>query len=103
MQESHDSNDSESVMHEITRSRVQAPAADAVDSPASLPNAASALRTAPSLVANASTVLREGTRMSSAYHIVLLPLWYSTGPPTRSLSTSRRGRRFEVLPLQVYG
>lgn len=52
---------------------------------ASLENAVSALRIAPSLVAKASTVLRDGTSTSNAYHIVLLPACQSTRP-LRSLS-----------------
>ena len=53
----------------------------AVSSLASSMNAVSAARTAPSLVANASTILLVGRSMSSAYHIVLLPLCQITGPP----------------------
>ena len=44
------------------------PCVGAVNSRAGSPNAASARRTAPSSVANASTVFREGRSMGSAYH-----------------------------------
>lgn len=60
--------------------RLTQSSASGTSSLASLENAVSALRIAPSLVANANTVLRDGTSTSSAYHNVLLPLCRSTLP-----------------------